>query len=171
MMAFVLFDLDNTLVDSLHLKALRDSGSWPAVYAKVNTVALFGGIAEMWQALRDRGLYLGIVTHSPRSYAKRVLDRVGLIPDALIAYHDLKGRRKPSPFGYECCAAGRPANEGLAVGDERPDLVAADAFGSTGVFAGWSRNPVLTADECAAAGWSFARAPSDVLDALDHGEN
>src|SRR5207247_5825386 len=133
------------------------------VYARVSRLMLFDGIADTWNALRDGGVYLGVVTHSPRSYATRVLDHVGLAPDALIAYHDLNGKRKPSSYGYERCANGRAAGLGVAVGDERSDLIAADNFGSTGVFAGWSRSPSLTADDCHAAGWIFVPPPVEIV--------
>jgi phosphoglycolate phosphatase-like HAD superfamily hydrolase len=137
MSRFVLFDLDNTLVDSLHLKTLRDQRRWSEVYQRVHTITTFGGIADLWNDLRAHDYHVGIVTHSPRTYAKRVLDHIGLAPDLLVAYHDLKGNRKPSPFGYRQCSAGRPPNRGIAIGDERNDLLAADAFGCAGVFAGW----------------------------------
>lgn len=160
---FVLFDLDNTLVDSLHLKPLRDARRWSAVYQQINTVKLFDGIAQMWADLRALNMYLGVVTHSPRSYATRMLDHVGVKPDSLIAYHDLNGKRKPSPYGYERCCDGRLADTGLAVGDEQPDLIAADAFGCGGIFAGWCRNPSLTVDDCGRAGWTFAARPADIV--------
>ena len=67
----------------------------------------------------DNGLHLGIVTHSPRPYATRVLERVNLVPDELVAYHDLRGLRKPSPFGYELCCKGRDAGLGTGTGKDR----------------------------------------------------
>jgi len=163
---FVLFDLDNTLVDSLHLKPLRDARRWSEVYALISSVNLFDGIAEMWQTLQRRGVFLGIVTHSPRPYASRVLDHVRFTPDELVAYHDLNGNRKPSPYGYERCSSGRDARLGAAVGDERADLIAADRFGCSAIFAGWARNPMLTADECQQVGWIYVARPRDIMDAL-----
>lgn len=167
MTPFVLFDLDNTLVDSLHLKPLRDARSWPQVYAKVSTIRLFNGIAEVWAELRTRKAHVGIVTHSPRPYATRVIEHVGLHPDALIAYHDLQGRKKPSPFGYEQCAKGLPATCGVAVGDEEADLRAADAFGCRAAFAGWARSAGLSEDGCRERGWLFLRTPDELLGVVD----
>ena len=162
---FIVFDLDNTLVDSLHLKSLRDARRWPEVYSAVDDgeVRAFDGICDVWRALRQRGVYLGVVTHSPRPYATRVLEHVGLVPDTLVAYHDLKGRRKPSPYGYELCARGRAPRGGVAVGDEVSDLRAADAFGCRGVFAGWARTPAVTAEDCRNAGWTYATRPGELL--------
>lgn len=167
MTKFVLFDLDNTLVDSLHLKPLRDARNWPAVYTRVKTITLFDGIGEMWQQLRAMDLHIGIVTHSPRPYATRVLAQVGLEPDELVAYHDLKGKQKPSPFGYELCCKGRAAESGIAIGDELRDLAAADAFGCAAVFAAWCRNPVITEAACRERGWQYAAQPDDVAALLD----
>ena len=161
---FVLFDLDNTLVDSLHLKPLRDARRWSEVYARISSIKVFDGISATWLALRRRGVFLGIVTHSPRSYASRVLDHVGFTPDALVAYHDLNGKRKPSPYGYEQCCSGRDARLGAAVGDERTDLLAADRFGCSAIFAGWARNPALTAEDCQQAGWLYVSRPRELVD-------
>jgi len=162
MITFVLFDFDNTLIDSFHLKGLRDARRWSAVYADIKTVRLFEGIEAMWKELLAAKVYVGIVTHSPRPYAERVLEHVGLRPDSLIAYHDLSGKKKPSPYGYQRCCRGRAADAGMAVGDEENDLVAADSFGCTGVFAGWSRSPALSAEACKKSGWLFARHPREI---------
>ena len=167
MSRFVLFDLDNTLVDSLHLKPLRDARHWSSVYAQVSTVSAFDGIDDLWNELRmDNGLHLGIVTHSPRPYATRVLEHVGLVPDELVAYHDLRRQMKPSPFGYELCCKGQDAGLGVAVGDELADLLAADAFGCPAALAGWARTPQISKAECERRGWIFLATPADLLTLL-----
>lgn len=163
MTSFALFDLDNTLVDSLHLKPLRDRRRWVDVYAAIGTITVFRGIGELWTELRRRGIYVGVVTHSPRAYATRVLAHAALEPDKLVAYHDLAGRLKPSPFGYERCADGRPPGCGVAVGDELHDLRAADAFGCPGAYAAWAKHASLSSDDCARAGWTYAATPADLL--------
>jgi phosphoglycolate phosphatase-like HAD superfamily hydrolase len=169
MSRFVLFDLDNTLVDSVHLKALRNKRAWSAVYARIGSIALFDGIGDVWAQLRrDERIYLGVVTHSPRPYAERVLAHVGLEPDTLIAYHDLQGKRKPHPFGYERCADGRSPVCGVAVGDEEADLRAADAFGCQAALAGWARGVAITEAACAARGWTFLRTPAELLALVAH---
>ena len=163
---FVLFDLDNTLVDSLHLKPLRDARRWPDVYKQIETIELFTGVKDVWDALSESRVYLGVVTHSPKPYAQKVLAHVGLTVAGLVCYHDLDGKKKPSPFGYKKCCSDREANRGAAVGDERSDLLAADSFGCRGVFAGWSKNPILTEADCRQAGWAFARTPNEMLKLL-----
>lgn len=166
MIRFLLFDLDNTLVDSLHLKPLRDARRWREVFQRIESVSTFAGISEVWRSLKERGAHLGIVTHSPRPYATRVLEHVGLVPDNLIAYHDLRGRLKPSPYGYEQCCKGWRTQARVAVGDEQADLLAADAFGCQGVYAGWARRPTLTAVQCREAGWLYAEEPKNLLHVL-----
>ena len=167
-MNFVLFDLDNTVVDAAHLKPLRDQRRWAEVYQQIATIAVFAGIRDLWRRLQADGVHLGIVTHSPRSYATRVLAHVGLAADVLVAYHDLHGRRKPSPYGYELGCAGRMSRCGLAVGDERHDLVAVEAFGSVGVFAGWSRAPQFTKDDCKRGGWIYVTHPRELIELVEN---
>lgn len=169
MKGFVLFDLDNTLVDSLHLKSLRDKRDWPSVYRQIPTISLFEGINAMWNDLRVLEVFIGVVTHSPEPYARRVLDHVGLEPDKLIAYHHLNRRLKPSPFGYRLCARGYSPSDGIAIGDETRDLTAADAFGCRAVFAGWSRNLALNQAECESSEWIFAPNPALITDIVRSG--
>jgi phosphoglycolate phosphatase-like HAD superfamily hydrolase len=167
MIRFVLFDLDNTLADSLHLKCLRDQRGWAEVYTKIQSAAAFEGISQVWTELRQREVYLAVVTHSPATYARRLLAHLCLAPDLLVAYHDLKGRRKPHPYGYQIGSQGHPASDGVAVGDDVNDLLAANAFGCKGMFAGWSREPTLTADACKNAGWGYLETPLDLIAAID----
>ena len=47
MTRFFLFDLDNTLVDSLHLKPLRDARRWRDVYDRIEGVSTFAGVGEV----------------------------------------------------------------------------------------------------------------------------
>jgi len=163
---FVIFDLDNTLVDSNHIKPIRDRRQWTEVYSLVPTLKLFPGIRAVWKALQVMHFHLAVVTHSPRTYAERVLRHLHLDDlDCLIAYHDL-AHRKPSPDGYhKACVKLERGVEGLVVGDEPADLYAADAFGCDGYFAGWSRNPRLTRAECEKAGWYYVDSPKTLLDA------
>lgn len=167
MKKFLLFDLDNTLVDSLHLKPLRDQRRWVDVYPRIETVGPFDGVPELWTQLRTLRLHLAVVTHSPVTYAKRMLAHVGLAPDTIVAYHDLDRKLKPLPYGYELGCKGRLSRCGIAVGDELNDLLAADAFGCIGVFAGWSRNPALTPDDCERAGWIHAFRPNELVSLVD----
>lgn len=167
MTKFVLFDLDNTLVDSLHLKALRDKRRWTEVYAKITTIRPFHGIPELWEELRSLKVNLAVITHSQGKYARQTLAQVGLSPDTLVAYHDLDGKLKPSAYGYELGCKGRSSQHGIAVGDDANDLRAADAFGCVGVFAGWSRQPALTRVDCESEGWIYASRPNEVLPLLE----
>lgn len=166
-MSFAIFDLDNTLVDSLHLKPLRDRRDWAAVYARIPRLTLFDGVRDTWDALRRRRVRLAVVTHSPRPYASRVLERLGLEPDTLIAYHDLAGRLKPLPDGYRAACPKSEPLSGVAIGDDRNDLLAADAFGCRGIFAAWARQPAITAAECTSHGWTYAARPDDLLALLE----
>jgi HAD superfamily hydrolase (TIGR01549 family) len=164
MSALVIFDLDNTLVDSIGLKPLRDRREWAEVYRMIADIRPFMGMSHLWMQLRKMGCKLAVVTHSPRSYAEKVLCHVDMTPDCLIAYHDLKGHLKPSPEGYRrVCDAFDAMRICVAVGDEVADLKAADAFSCRGAFAGWCRNPLLTKEQCMEAGWRYLEKPSDLF--------
>lgn len=166
---FAIFDLDNTLVDSNHLREARDRRKWrEEVYPRIGALVSFPEIPEMWAMLRRSGIYLAVVTHSPRPYATRVLEHLGLEPNTLVAYHDLQGQKKPSPVGYSRAIAGVLAEGGVgcAVGDEEADLTAAERLPCLPVVAGWARDG-LSQSVSLERGWRYLPSPLHLGDILE----
>ncbi|MCY1703940.1 HAD-IA family hydrolase [Deinococcus sp. SL84] len=146
----VLFDLDDTLVDSGHLESFRLNrdrqgleGALPDLKAPPN----------MHEQLRRLGqsLPLGVVTTAPRWYAERLLTH--LYPDirwqALVTYGDVQ-RRKPDPQGLLMAVEQlglAPSSEIAYVGDQETDLEAARRAGLLPVQARWCCDSVRSATE------------------------
>jgi len=69
----VIFDLDDTLLDSSALRAGREAGDWRAVLARLGEVREFDvaagepRVADLPRLARTKGLAIGVLTHSPRS--------------------------------------------------------------------------------------------------------
>jgi phosphoglycolate phosphatase-like HAD superfamily hydrolase len=169
-MRLLIIDLDNTIVDSLHLKPLRDARRWPAIYPKIPTLQAFHGITDALKSLRLRNVRIAVVTHSPRPYAEKVLAHLRVPFDTLICYHDLNRKLKPHPYGYQLACAGTPLDCVLAVGDEARDLQAADALGCKAALAGWTREPQCTKDHCIQRKWQYLTDPSELLDLFEQEE-
>lgn len=105
---------------------------------------VFPGVPQVLDALRARGLPLGLVTgKSRRSWeiTRAVTDELGPF-DALVFDDDVRAP-KPDPHGLEL-AVGRMGVDPAAaayVGDTRSDMQAARAAGLRPVAALWARDP------------------------------
>ena len=129
----VLFDLDDTLVDTALLKPLRDARRWPEVYAALTRTTLEPGTREMLAAT-SRVAEIGVVTMAPRTYAERLLRHHNLAVPVLVAYHDVpRSQLKPHPRPLEQAAEhlGLSPQRVVYVGDDVRDVMSALAAGAT----------------------------------------
>ncbi len=126
----VIFDLDQTLIDSRAAEDLRRTRRWAEVYRLVPFMPPYGGIEGLLQWLSDAEIPIGIVTSSPSTYCSRVVAHWGWRMDVTVCYHDT-ARRKPHPDPI-LLALGRlnaGKEECASVGDEPRDIVASRAAG------------------------------------------
>jgi HAD superfamily hydrolase (TIGR01662 family) len=126
----VLFDLDETLVLTSQLEALRRTRNWQAVYAAFDRTILPVGTDSSLKRLSEAGHRIGIITKSPRSYATRLVQHHSLEIPVLVAYHDVQ-RHKPHPESLLKAASGLSIspNRCIYVGDHQDDVLAARAAG------------------------------------------
>lgn len=137
-MKVLIFDLDQTLIDSRHIEHLRRSRQWSIVYQKIPTILTYDGINEVLSFTKDKGIKLAIVSSSPSSYVQRVMRHFGWSFDVMVCYHDTN-RHKPHPAPF-IEAANRlkiAAKDCWAMGDEPKDIIAAKAAGMYAVAALW----------------------------------
>ena len=94
----VIFNLNQTLLDSRISELKRDSCNWSAVYSLIPAFAPYPGIDELLRALVDRGVKLGIVSSCPRPYIEETLRHFGWnrLFRASTCFHDTR-RRSPYP--------------------------------------------------------------------------
>lgn len=95
----VIFDLDQTLVDSRHLAPYRSAGDWATVMTNVHAVRVYPGIGEMLQEVRRLGYRIAIVSVSPRDYCEAICVANNLPMDVLVGYHDVN-HPKPARDGH-----------------------------------------------------------------------
>ncbi|ASA23433.1 hypothetical protein B9T62_23070 [Paenibacillus donghaensis] len=127
----MIFDLDQTVVDSRLLAPLRmgKNRNWNIVQKRIPEIQCYDGIIELITSLRQKGRKVAIVTSSPRkSYAEHVLVNFGINVDAIIGYHD-SSKHKPHPDPLLKAAKLLNVNpvDILAIGDDPKDVIAAKA--------------------------------------------
>ena len=134
----VIFDFDQTLVNTGPVEHLRRQRRWREVMQRAPSLEIYSGIPELLGELHESGEPLAIVTKSPSMVAKSFIDRHRWPIDVLIGYHDVS-RVKPDPEGLLLAmrrAGVRPQNT-LHVGDQAQDTQAARAAGVTAIGSAW----------------------------------
>lgn len=121
----LILDLDNTLIDTEPLAALRKAKHWSSCRANAHRTTCFPFVQDVIREVRASGVLVGIVTRSPSNYAEHILHHHGIGYDTLVAYHDVS-RQKPHPESVELCLGrlNARANSSLGVGDDPGDAQA-----------------------------------------------
>lgn len=140
MNAAVLFDLDDTLIDSDHLRHYRDTQAWGLLTDSVlSQIKPFTGVNQLLQSLRDRGCGIAIVTTSPNWYADKIVRALGLPCDTIVASGDVKYNkpdRAPSKLALERLGHGDSATS-FVVGDRCVDIASGDPVCKWTIGATW----------------------------------
>lgn len=153
----VVFDLDDTLVDTSAIRPLRNARRWKEAVRWLHETRLFVGIDAPIRGLSERGISRAVVPTAVSFYADQVIARHRLGPVPLVAYHDATPKPSPAPVVLALQRSSLQPSEVIGVGDAETDLIAYRAAGVRAVGAGWS--PILHARP-----WDVVVArPLDVL--------
>ncbi len=146
MIRAIVFDLDETLLDTSMLLADRAPGRRDRLARRLDDAQPYQDARSSLQAAdlpahaKSLGFAVGILTHSPRWYAERLLDAFDIPSDALITGSDAFPR-KPDPTSLRAIAdeLGVAVEECMMVGDDAADVGAAQNAGALSVGVAWSR--------------------------------
>ena len=134
----VIFDLDQTLVDSRLVTPLRQSRNRRAVYAMIGQVQPYAGISELIEELNQRNVPVCIVTSSLKYFCDRIITDQNWQIAATVCYHDTPVHKPhPAPILLALSRLGLPSAGVVAVGDSAKDTHAAKAAGVFSIGALW----------------------------------
>jgi phosphoglycolate phosphatase-like HAD superfamily hydrolase len=134
----IIFDFDQTLVDTQPVEALRAARKWGSVMAHAPLLKVFDGINDLLAIMHQRGQTLAIVTKSPDMVPKAFIKRHKWPIDIVVGYHQVKNR-KPHPEGLLLAMkrAGETAESTFHVGDQPEDTEASRAAKVTALGSAW----------------------------------
>jgi HAD superfamily hydrolase (TIGR01549 family) len=144
--AAVIFDLDDTLLDTSELLEARDRRDWGAVYGRLETVRVFDvadgepAVTTLPEEVRALGCQVGLYTHSPQRYAQELLRAHAVRIDEMVTGSD-RFPSKPDPAGLVAVARrlGVEPADCVYVGDSVGDFGAAAAAGMPSIGVSWTR--------------------------------
>lgn len=88
------------------------------------------GVAEVFQALRERGVATAVITNTPNPLAREVVAHARATPDTVVGGTDVTAAKPAPDMVFEACARlSVEAPEAWVVGDSRFDEAAARAAG------------------------------------------
>jgi len=124
----VLFDLDQTLIDSSIAERARSARNWSQVYCLIPSFILYSGMNEVFEYLRTHYIKVGIVSTSPRSYIERVVNYFNIPNDCIIGFHDAKPIKPHSaPMLKAIEELQVLPGDAISFGDRQMDIIASNS--------------------------------------------
>lgn len=131
----VIFDLDQTIIDSSIAYECRRNRNWQQVYALIPKMKPYEKVVELIKVLISNRIEVAVVTSSPRSYCEKILNYLGISNVITVCYHDTD-KHKPDPEPYLKAISKMKTRENklvYVVGDEENDIIAAKAIRVEGI--------------------------------------
>lgn len=161
----IIFDLDQTLVDSNIAEEERQKRNWNEVYSMIPFFRLYDGFNEVFKFIKENEIKVCIVTNSPKIYAEKVLKQFQIPYNCIIAYHDVK-KRKPDPEPMIKAIELLKVNVSnvISFGDRVIDIQSSNNANITSIACYWGS---LEKEKLNKSGYSkMIKRPIDIIDLL-----
>lgn len=138
----IIFDLDQTLIDSSRAELLRKKRLWDKVYECIPEFKVYDGIYDVFELIENNNISVAIVTSSPKSYCNKVITEHNFPVKKVIAYHDTT-RKKPDPDPILKAVEMLDGKKHLSFGDKAADIIASNGANVISVACEWGSNDIL----------------------------
>lgn len=134
----LIFDLDQTIIDSSIAEPFRKSRNWQTVYSLINRFSIYPGIIEAIVQFHNIGIKICIVTSSPSAYCNKVLHQWNIPFDFTVCYHDTKNKKPhPDPINKALSLLNKEPGKVLSFGDRDIDIIASNTANVPSVACLW----------------------------------
>lgn len=134
----IIFDLDQTIIDSSIAYAERHAKDWHSVYKLIPSMRPYHRIVSFIKLAVNMGIKVAVVTSSPRPYCEKVLEYMDITGVITVCWHDTM-RHKPDPEPLLLAIDKMGNQEGkkiIVIGDEESDIIAANKIDN--VISAWA---------------------------------
>lgn len=137
-MKSIIFDLDQTLVDTSTLKVYRNTRNWKEVYCNIHNCYLYDGMTEVFKYIRDHSIKVCIVSSSPRAYLEKIIGNFNIPADYIIGYHDTFNKKPhPEPMQKALSLLNCDETDVISFGDRDIDIIAAQKANILAIGCAW----------------------------------
>lgn len=157
----VIFDVDQTLVDTTCLERERQNRNWSLVYRLIPQAHLFDGMEEVFSIIRKCGISVALVTTTPRTYVERIVHHFNIPYNHIVSYHDAPPKPNPTAMLLALKLLQAESDEVLSFGDREIDIQASNAAGIESIACFWGTSE---ANQLWKSGYRHAiRCPLEIL--------
>lgn len=162
----IIFDLDQTIVNSSIAEPHRKSRNWSNVYSLIPQFQLYNGFDLVFKRIKELMLPCCIVTSSPRVYTEKVVNHFR-IPCNYIVDYFATSRRKPYPDPmYKALELlYLKPHEVISFGDRAMDIQSSNSANIKSIACTWGsneKNELINANPSI-----IINTPSDILGILN----
>lgn len=137
-MKHIIFDLDQTLVDTTVCEYQRRNRNWIEVYSLIPKCILYEGMEDVFKIIRKHNIKVCIVSTSPRPYVERVVRQFNIPALYIVGYHDAKPiKPHPAPMLKALELMSVEAKDAVSFGDRLIDIKASNDAGIESVACFW----------------------------------
>ena len=158
----VIFDLDQTLVDTSISEGYRRDRNWSKVYGLTSSFQLYDGISIVLKYLTDNNIRICIVTASQGKYAKKVLDFFNIPFDYLVDYYSTARKKPfPEPMLKALELFNLSPDEVISFGDRKIDIISSESAHIKSAACMWGTNEKRLLIDSSAT--YFIHEPQDII--------
>jgi len=147
----VIFDLDQTLIDTSPVEQYRRPGGWGRVMEALPNLPIYDGVGDLIGFLSDQKETIAIVTKSPDMVPKALVKLYKWPIKIIVGAHDVKPFYKPHPRGLLMAIeqAGARREDTIHIGDKPEDTEASRRAKVMAIGAAWGApdRPALEASK------------------------
>ena len=136
----VIFDLDQTLVDSQKFEFWRKKRDWSTIKSRISELKAYEKIDEVIKLLNNNNIKIAIVTKAPSNYCNAIINHFGWDIQITVCYHDCHStQQKPHPAPMLKAIKGLEAdlNKIISIGDSDSDIQSSKAAGIYSIASLW----------------------------------
>ena len=143
-MKYAIFDLDMTLVNSELAEEARKRRAWDEVYSLIPKFILYEGVSAVMEHIRNNGIHACIVSSSPHTYVRRVVEHFQLPIEHIVGYHDAAAiKPSPAPMNEALRLLACSPAEAVSFGDRASDILSSNAAGVKSVACTWGSSEFM----------------------------